>query len=250
MPVPPPKYQVPCKDECKDGQEMKVNPITQEMFCGPCSSDTYSVGSGGILIDGRMGDWLYQADEGSGMPYRMDLSCRVYDLNTQTTYDKNTLCDPWRVTGNSIKAYKGHLNDTIVEFELTYAVYFATPGYVEFKYRKDGTTELGMTDNDYPLGSFKFYIDDQVVLNDIQEDDNPDSWKIFSYGNDLNPGNRTAFTSEHSSEYWNEIEGEIPEGFHILKWTYTKVNQIPLTQWNEAEIEVSILLLTLCSTFW
>jgi hypothetical protein len=141
------------------------------------------------------------------------------------------------VTGNSIKAHKGHLNDTIVEFELTYALYFKTEGYVEFKYRKDGTSELGMIESDYLLGSFKFSIDDNIVLSDNDEDDNPDSWKTYSYGNDLNPGDKTAFSSEHSAQHQHEFESAIPEGFHILKWTYTKVNEIPLTQWSEAEIE-------------
>ena len=87
--MPEPTFGLPCHDKCKDGEEVKYYAPEQQLFCGPCSSNTYSVGSGGILIDGRMGDWLYQADEGSGMPLRMDLSCRVYDLGLHKTYDKN-----------------------------------------------------------------------------------------------------------------------------------------------------------------
>ncbi len=45
--------------------------------------------------------------------------------------------------------------NAIVEFDLTYAVYFDTEGYVEFKYRKDG----GYVQNEL-LGTFKFSVDE------------------------------------------------------------------------------------------
>lgn len=50
---------------------------------------------------------------------------------------KNANCTPWTATNESIKAGEAWAFDTTVAFEITYSAYFVTPGYVEFKYRKD-----------------------------------------------------------------------------------------------------------------
>ena len=68
------------------------------------------------------------------------------------------------MTGSSIKAYKGHLENTIVQFDLTYGVYFDTEGYVEFKYRKDGGS-VDMKGLDF-AGAFKFMVDDKIIWKD------------------------------------------------------------------------------------
>jgi hypothetical protein len=138
LPLPEPFFDIDCRDTCKDGEEIKVDPVKRKLYCAPCGVNSYSVGGGGILIDGRMGDWASRGDIGSSVPLRMDMSCKVHDLTYSKEYEKNYYCEPWSVTGNSIKAYRGHITDTIVEFDVTYAVYFETEGYVEFKYRKDG----------------------------------------------------------------------------------------------------------------
>jgi hypothetical protein len=72
----------------------------------------------------------------------MKRTCKVYDMTDAGkpagTYEVNTFCRPWTPVEGSLKAFKGDLTDTIVEYDLTYAVFFDTNGYVEFKYRKDG----------------------------------------------------------------------------------------------------------------
>jgi hypothetical protein len=147
------------------------------------------VGSGGVMIDGLMGDWQIVGDEGSAMPLRMDKFCKVYDMqDVVVNYEGEDFCDPWSVTGSSLKAYKADLDNTIVEFTLRYAVFFETEGFVQFKYRKDGVNHLGL---DIPLGDvFTFKIDDEIILLDDSTEDLIDGdhyindhWKEYSFGN-------------------------------------------------------------------
>ena len=120
-----------------------VDPYQRKLKCHNCPKGLYSVGGGGILIDGRMGDWLApNSERGGSMPLRMSHTCSVFDLTENTHFEKNRYCTPWTTTGFSLKASKGELHNTIVEYDLTYAVYFDTEGYVEFKYRKDGGDEM------------------------------------------------------------------------------------------------------------
>jgi hypothetical protein len=83
------------------------------------------------MIDGLMGDWNIVGDEGSSMPLRMSKFCKVYDASdVLISYEGEEHCQPWTVTGSSLKAYKGDLDNTLVEFTLRYAVFFETEGYV------------------------------------------------------------------------------------------------------------------------
>jgi hypothetical protein len=80
LPLPEPFFDIDCRDTCKDGEEIKVDPVKRKLYCAPCGVNSYSVGGGGILIDGRMGDWASRGDIGSSVPLRMDMSCKVHDL--------------------------------------------------------------------------------------------------------------------------------------------------------------------------
>ena len=89
-----------------------------------------------------MGDWQApNSENGGAMPLRMSHTCKVHKLDKEEqgiSFELNRYCTPWTTTGFSLKAFKGELHNTIVEYDVTYAVYFDTEGYVEFKYRKDG----------------------------------------------------------------------------------------------------------------
>ena len=45
------------------------------MICAKCPANTYSVGAGGIRIDGLMGAFGFHGDDGNAMPLRMEQSC-------------------------------------------------------------------------------------------------------------------------------------------------------------------------------
>ena len=66
-----------------------------------------------------------------------------------------------------MKAYQADIDDTLVDFDLTYPVYFDDWGYIEFLYRKD---TIGDKYSSY--GVFKFLIDDIVQLEDSDVDNN------------------------------------------------------------------------------
>ena len=75
--VPPPKavFGLPCHDECADGTYATVRPFTKEISCEQCPANTYSIGSGGIRIDGTMGAFGFHGEDGNVMPLRMEASC-------------------------------------------------------------------------------------------------------------------------------------------------------------------------------
>ena len=61
---------------------------------------------------------------------------------------------PWSLTSSSMKAYQANVSDVLVDFDLSYPVFFEEEGSVYFKYRKDsiGTEEIS-------YGTFQFMID-------------------------------------------------------------------------------------------
>ena len=74
--------------------------------------------------------------------------------NNNEYFYKNEDCLPWSRTGTSLKAYQSNVMDVLVDYDLTYPVYFDGEGSVEFKYRKDS---IGTNETTY--GVFKFLID-------------------------------------------------------------------------------------------
>ena len=102
-------------------------------------------------------------------------------------------------------------NDVTVDFDLTYPVYFDVAGSVEFKYRKD---TLPIKSADHPYGVFKFSIDEVLLLSD--ENREKDDWQVYQ-------------------------QHHVPAGFHTFKWTYSKYNVFPYTEFLEAEIEYIVL---------
>ena len=84
------------------------------------------------------------------MPLRMDLNCQVYGNMGPNDYKRNESCTPWQRTGTSLKAYSSTVSDVIVDFELSYPVFFDEEGSVSFKYRKDTIR----TSKDYTNGVF------------------------------------------------------------------------------------------------
>ena len=173
-PTPKPVFGLPCHDTCEDGEYATVNYRDREpqYTCEKCPKNTYSVGKGGILIDGTMGAFGYAGDDGNAMPLRMEPSCLVHVSDTSEKQYKNDDCTPWTRTGTSLKAYQADIDDTLVDFDLTYPVYFDEPGYVEFKYRKDTIGDKKTT-----FGIFKFLVDDFVQLNDDKL--GADDWQTF-----------------------------------------------------------------------
>jgi len=71
------------------------------------------------------------------------------------------MCTGWSRTGTSLKAYEASESDVLVDFDLTYPVYFDEEGSVQFKYRKDS---IGTAQTTY--GVFKFLVDGEVQMKD------------------------------------------------------------------------------------
>ena len=187
------------------------------MICTTCPRNTFSVGRGGIRIDGTMGAFANQGEDGNVMPLRMDLNCQVHGNMGPNDYKRNESCTPWQRTGTSLKAYSSTVSDVIVDFELSYPVFFDEEGSVSFKYRKDTIR----TSKDYTNGVFQFLIDGNVHVHDSE----------------------LAPLPVNGVEDWKSKNiTRISKGYHTLLWRYTKLNTLPLTEFLEAEIEVSSFL--------
>ena len=156
-PLPKPIFGLECQDSCEDGTYATIDFETRRMICSSCPANTYSVGGGGIRIDGSMGAFGYHSDDGNAMPLRMEPSCQVNTGTDDYFLHKNEDCTPWSRTGTSLKAYQSSMTDVTVDYDLTYPVYFDEEGLVEFKYRKDS-----IGSEDATFGVFKFIIDGEV----------------------------------------------------------------------------------------
>ena len=86
FPTPNPIFGLPCRDECYDGEEFSVDPLTGDWNCSKCPANMYSVGKGGIRIDGTMGAFEHHNDNGNAMPLRMESSCQVLGNETEFFY--------------------------------------------------------------------------------------------------------------------------------------------------------------------
>ena len=159
-PLPKPVFDLPCHDTCQDGEQFNVDLETWQPICDDCGVNTYSVGGGGIRIDGAMGAFSSSDVEGNSMPHRMNLSCKINSPG-YPSLKHGDQCTPWTKTGTSLKAYHSSLDNVIVDFDITYPVYFETSGSVSFKYRKDS---IGNAEN--INGIFKFLVDDDIVFKD------------------------------------------------------------------------------------
>ena len=104
-PLPPPIFGLPCHDKCEDGEYATVNYKTRKMECKTCDANFYSVGGGGIRIDGQMGAFSRKAEDGSAMPLRMSVSCQIDSGVAEEVFAKDENCTPWERTGTSLKAY-------------------------------------------------------------------------------------------------------------------------------------------------
>ena len=51
-PTPKPVFGLPCQDTCSDGNYATIDPVSREMICKACPFNTYSLGEGGLRIDG------------------------------------------------------------------------------------------------------------------------------------------------------------------------------------------------------
>lgn len=104
---------------------------------------------------------------------------------------QNSKCTPWEPSAQkTLKAQDTEVFNTYTAYELTYNAYLKTPGFVEFKYRKD-------TGNSYIVnGEFKFAVNNKAVLNDYKVSNTSD-WQIYTYN----------FTNA---------------GIYTLSWIYTK----------------------------
>ena len=160
-PLPEPVFGLSCNDRCPDGTFATVGMESRELECDKCPPNTYSIGGGGIRIDGAMGAFSNRDDDGSALPLRVEQSCQIYSIYSEDSLDRNVDCTPWQRTGSSLKAFEAVTSGVMVDFDLTYPVYFEEAGSVEYKYRKDtvGLSEL-------KLGEFKFFIDGKLQHKD------------------------------------------------------------------------------------
>ena len=97
------------------------------------------------------------------------------------------------------------MSDVLVDFDLSYPVYFEEEGSVTFRYRKDS-----IGSSEFTYGTFQFLIDDLAQIEDRE------------FG---------------STDWQDGSVDEIPAGYHSLVWRYTKLNVLPYTEFMEAEIE-------------
>ena len=85
--LPLPFFGLPCVDECPDGTYATLSHKTGQFTCDTCPANSYSIGSGGIRIDGTMGAFGgRKGDDGNRMPFLMQASCQV--LGDVTEFSK------------------------------------------------------------------------------------------------------------------------------------------------------------------
>lgn len=115
----------------------------------------------------------------------MEFSCYHQDENFK--WIQNIKCTPWSPNkmngGKTLKASETKAFNTYTAYEMTYNAYLKTPGFVEFKYRKD--SKGGFTVN----GEFKFAVNNREVLLDYKVANNSvgSDWEIYHY-NITSPG--------------------------------------------------------------
>jgi len=96
-------FHLPCQDSCPDGTYADVDSKEKKLVCRKCRANTYSIGDGGIHIDGAMGAFGWLGEDGNKMPFEIQASCQVHG-NSFKSYEKNEDCTPWSRTGSSLKA--------------------------------------------------------------------------------------------------------------------------------------------------
>jgi len=76
-----------------------------------------------------MGAFGFKGEDGNVMPLRMEATCQIHS-NEHLEYLKDEDCLPWARTGTSLKAYAAMVSDVLVDYDLTYPVYFDEDGSV------------------------------------------------------------------------------------------------------------------------
>ena len=88
---------------------------------------------------------------------------------------KNSKCTPWEPSSHkTLKAQDTEVFNAYTAFELTYNAYLKTPGFVEFKYRKDSKNSFIVN------GEFKFAVNNKAALTDYKVSNTSD-WQIYTY---------------------------------------------------------------------
>lgn len=82
-PIPKPILNLQCHDKCGDGTFATVDRESRKMICRTCPANTYSIASGGIRVDGSMGAFGYEGENGNVKPLRMDASCKIQASGNQ-----------------------------------------------------------------------------------------------------------------------------------------------------------------------
>ena len=82
-PTPQPIEDLPCVDGAQDGEHAVPDIAAREIFFDKCPRNTFSVGGGGILIDGKMGAFGYRRDDGFSMPLEMESSCQIKAMKSE-----------------------------------------------------------------------------------------------------------------------------------------------------------------------
>ena len=106
-----------------------------------------------------------------------------------------------------MRAQETQAYNTYTAYEVTYNVHIRTPGYVEFKYRKDSRSSFVTN------GEFKFAVNNKEVLVDFKiANQSGGDWQVFRHN----------ITST---------------GMYTLAWVYTKFSEKNATELMSAEIE-------------
>lgn len=116
------------------------------------------------------------------------------------------LCAP-SPGGGSYICGESKARDTSVAFETVMRLYFVKKGQIEFLFTKDATTEK----DGWISGVFQFFVDDEVVLEDVDVNDDPDEWKYFTI--DVYPGMKeiTFLYQKFNSEENKNLKLEIKQ---------------------------------------
>ena len=162
-----PTFEIDCNKECKIGEKIIYNPLTNELNCITCPQNTYFLGSDYKVIS----NWKKSDLK------KFSFNCYAIDYNG---FKMNEDCTGLTISNDKSMLMSGELTGDQIKYFIQVLFFFKAENYGRFilKYKKD-SYEI----NGFINGNFKLFFDYQILTN---ENDNNNDW-ITIY-RDFSPG--------------------------------------------------------------
>ena len=162
-----PTFETTCNKECKSGEKLQYNPITNELNCISCPNNTYILGNDYKIIS----NWKKSDLK------KFIYNCYAIDYNG---FKVNEDCTGLSISSDKSMLMSGELTSNHIKYFIQVLFFFNTQNYGRFilKYRKD-SYEI----NGFVNGNFKLYFDYEIIT--YENDKNTDWITVYQ---DFSPG--------------------------------------------------------------